>query len=768
MKPKTVTRLGRGGTLAKPPCSPGQGRTALTPFTRRQFLKTFTGGLAVLWTLDLASTTARAQAESGSAGRNRRSGQRRPVELAAWLHIAADGSVTLFSGKTEVGQNVRTMLTQAVAEELPAPLASIHVVLADTQLVPWDAGTFGSRSTPDMFPQIRRVAATAREALLDLAAKNWGVDRATLTANDGRIHHAASDRAIGFGELTQGEKLVVTISENTPLKPATAWKIAGTSVPKIDGRAYVTGRHRYTTDITAGVSTSPATAAVPGRIAATPPDALTIPGLLHGRVLRAPSFGATLVSLDGSAAQSLPGVKIVRDGDFVGAVASTEHLAARATAALRAEWKTKEHISDRGLFAHLRSTARNAPPATAAASANSSPPSTDTLRQTYTVAYIAHAPLEPRAAVAEWKGDQLTVWTGTQRPFGVRSELANAFGIPEERVRVIVPDIGSGYGGKHTGEAAVEAARLARAAGKPVKLVWTREEEFTWAYFRPAGVIEIASTVDPNGKLTRWEHRNYNSGNAAIRALYDVPRDARTEQFHPAQYPLKQGSYRGLAGAANHFARETHIDELARTLKLDPLEFRRRNLTDPRARAVLEAAAEKFNWKPQPGTTTTLARNASDGSATVAPPLRGEGLAIGFDKGGYLATCAEVAIDRATGRVRVVRVVQSFECGAIVNPDHLKNQVEGAVVQGLGGALFEAMRFENGRILNPRFSDYRVPRFSDLPEIEIVLLDRKDLASAGAGEAPLQGIAPAVGNAIFDATGIRLRGLPLVPNGLKV
>jgi isoquinoline 1-oxidoreductase len=444
----------------------------------------------------------------------------------------------------------------------------------------------------------------------------------------------------------------------------------------------------------------------------------------------------------------MPGVTVIREGDFVGAVAATEHQAAQAIAALRAEWKTTPQVSERDLFAHLKSTARNAPPADSAEL-----PGPGVSRQTYTIAYIAHAPLEPRTAVAQWQDDKLTVWTGTQRPFGVKGELASAFRIPEENVRVIVPDTGSGYGGKHTGEYAVEAARLARAAGKPVKLVWTREEEFTWAYFRPAGVIDISSTVGPDGKITRWEHRNYNSGNAGIRALYDVA--DKTEVYHPAQSPLRQGSYRALAATANHFAREVHIDELARSAKLDPLEFRLKNLRDPRARAALEAATKHFGWSQN-----TRRDQRGDG--------RGIGLALGFDKGGYVGTCAETAIDRGSGRVRVTRVVQSFECGAIVNPDHLKNQIEGAIVQGIGGALFEAMRFENGRILNPRFSQYRVPRFSDTPAIEVVLLDRKDLTSAGAGEAPIVGIAPAISNAIFDAVGVRLRSMPMAPNGLKV
>jgi nicotinate dehydrogenase subunit B len=680
--------------------------------SRRTFLKTFGGGLAVLWFFDL---DAHAQAESGAGGRG--GGQRRPPELGAWLHIAADGTVTAFTGKTEVGQNIRTSLTQAIAEELPTPLASIKLVMADTALTPWDAGTFGSRTTPDMGLQFRRVAATAREALIDLAAKEWRVDRSTLAAADGKISDAAHNRSAGFGELTHGEKLVVNVNDSIPLKPASAWKIAGTSVPRVDGRAFVTGKHLYTSD-------------------------LARPGMLHGRVLRPGAFGGIPVLIDTTAAEAMADVTVVREGDFVGIVAPTEHLAAKAVGAVRAEWKTLPQISDRELFAQLRAKGRDAPAANSA-------PAAGTFRQTYTVSYIAHAPLEPRAAVGEWTDGNLTVWTGTQRPFGVRSEIAQTLRIPEERVRVIVPDTGSGYGGKHTGETAIEVARLARAAGKPVKLVWTREEEFTWAYFRPAGVMEIASRVSPEGVITEWEHSNYNSGNAGLRTPYDVA--AKQENFYPSESPLRQGSYRALAATANHFARETHLDELARAARIDPVEFRLKNLSDPRGRAVLEAAVKAFAWSQNP-----------------RAPGRGFGLAFGTDKGGTLATCAEVAVDRASGKVTVVRVVQAFECGAIVNPDHLKSQNEGGVVQGIGGALFEAVRFANGKISNPHFAQYRVPRFSDAPKIEIVLLDRKDLPSAGAGEAPIVGIAPALGNAIFDATGVRLRSLPLVPNGPKV
>jgi isoquinoline 1-oxidoreductase len=685
---------------------------------RRDFFRVLGGGVLIV----LALKDAQAQQESGGGGR--RGGPQRPVEIGAWLHVAENGTATAYTGKAEVGQNIRTSLTQAVAEELRAPVSMIKLVMADTDLTPYDAGTFGSRTTPDMFPQLRKAAAAARETMLDLAAEVLKVERGALFAGEGKVMHPATRRSLGYGELSKGQKIMKAISA-PPLAAPAEWKVSGKSLRKVNGRDIVTGKHQYTVDV-------------------------RLPGMFHGKVLRPSAFGATLVSIDSKEAEKLPGVMIARDGDFAGVIAPDEETVARAAMAVRAEWKTTPQVSAKELFEHLRKTP-NPPGAASGALAESLAAARQKLERTYAVAYIAHAPLEPRAAVAEWKDGKLTVWTGTQRPFGVRSELAAAFHIPESGVRVIVPDTGSGYGGKHSGEAAIEAARLAKAAGKAVKLVWTREEEFTWAYFRPAGVIDVTSGVDKDGVITAWDFHNYNSGSAGLRPVYAI-QNQRCE-FHRSDSPLRQGSYRALASTANHFAREVHIDELAASLKMDPLEFRLKNLKDDRLRAALEAAAKAFGW----GKSKPAAGN----------DLRGFGIAGGFEKGGYVANCVEVAVDRATGKTRIVRVVTAFECGAIVNPDGLKNQVEGSIIQGVGGALFEAIDFADGKILNPRFSRYRVPRFSDAPKLETVLLDRKDLQSAGAGECPIVALAPAVNAAIFDATGVRLRSLPMVPNGLR-
>jgi nicotinate dehydrogenase subunit B len=689
---------------------------------RRDFFKFLGAGVVVVSVLKPAIT-----AQESGGGRQRR-GESLPQQIDAWLHLGENGKITAYTGKVEVGQNIRTSLSQAVAEELNVPIDRIEMVMGDTQLTPFDMGTFGSRTTPTMNPQLRKAAAATREILIGLAASQWKTDQQQLVASDGKIVDPKNGRSLEYSGLLKGQQITQSISADQPLISATEWKVAGQPALKVDGRDFVTGKHRYPSD-------------------------QKLPNMLYGKVLRPPSFNATLVSADTKKAEQM-GATVVQDGNFVGVAAPSTQAAEAAITAIHAEWKSEPQISNKELFDFLRKDATQGKDPSGdgdhyeTGSVDLAMSSADhRLQQTYTVSYIAHVPLEPRAALANWDGDQLTVWTGTQRPFGVRGQLAEAFHIPEEKVRVLMPDTGSGYGGKHTGETAIEAARLARAAKRPVKVVWTREEEFSWAYFRPAGVIDVMSGVRSDGTITAWEFHNYNSGSAGIRTYYEVPNQRIV--FHEVHSPLRQGSYRALAATANHFARESHMDELAHVLKMDSLEFRLKNLKNERLRAVFEAAAKQFGWGKSKN------------------PGQGFGMGGGYEKLGNIATFAEVNVDSKSGEVRVVRVVSAFECGAIVNPDNLRNQIEGSNVQGIGGALFEAIEFENGKILNGRLSQYRVPRFSDLPALETVLLDRKDIPSVGAGECPMIGLAPAIANAIFDATGTRLRALPLVPNGLK-
>jgi len=689
---------------------------------RRKFLQLSGGGLIVAFVFsDIFSSenkTVTAETPEAPAG-----------EVAAWIHIGEDGKVTVYTGKVEVGQNIRTSLSQLVAEELMVPLASITMIMGDTDLVPYDRGTFGSLTTPQMGPQLRKASATARVALLEMAAKNWSIPATDLIAENGMILNKTANKKISYGELTKGKKLLLPIADNVQLIPPKDWKLAGKTVPRINGPSFITGKHVYVSD-------------------------MKLPGMLYGKVLRAPSYGAKLLDADITKARQMPGVIVVKDGDFVGVAASDAKTAWKAMQTIEAKWEEKnEHPSNKNIFEYL--VKNSSAGAGGGGGRNSGGTKGDIERglseaefkhsAKYNIDYIAHVPLEPRAALAEWVDGKLTVWTGTQRPFGVQETLAEVFKINKEKVRVIMPDTGSGYGGKHSGEAAIEAARLAQEAKRPVKIVWTREEEFVWAYFRPGGVIEVSAGVKTDGTLTAWKFNNYNSGGAGLETQYKV---SNKQIAHlPSNTPLKQGSYRGLAATANVFARECHMTDLARLIKMDQLDFRIKNLDDERFIAVLQTAAKAFGWN----STKTAGH--------------GFGIAGGYEKGGYVACCAEVMINKDK-EVKVIRVTQAFDCGAIIHPKHLENQVMGSIVQGLGGALFEAIEFSNGKILNCGLSSYRVPRFSDIPKIEIVLIDRKDISPSGAGEANIVGIAPAIRNAIVDAIGIGLTTLPMLPSGV--
>jgi isoquinoline 1-oxidoreductase len=450
---------------------------------------------------------------------------------------------------------------------------------------------------------------------------------------------------------------------------------------------------------------------------------------------------------------------VVRDGNFAGCTAATSFRAQQALDVLssKASWKTSPHPSSKELFTYLKQKAatdesgQRKPRVRSKGSLQEGlSAAKQTLKASYEIAYIQHAPMEPRAAVAEWQEGQLTVWTGSQQPQRVRRDLVDAFRLPEDRVRVIVPDTGGGFGGKHSGEVAVEAARLSKGAGRPVSLRWTREEEFTWAYFRPAGLIEAQAGLAADGRLLAWDFTNFNSGASALESPYEIPHTH--ERFCYSEPPLREGSYRALAATANTFARESFMDELAIAAKADALQFRLDNLKNERLRAVLQAAAERFGWQD-----ARKSRRAGSGI----------GLACGTEKGSYTASCVEVAVDRARSAIKVLRIVEAFECGAVQNPENLRAQVEGCIIMTLGGALAEEIQFENGRLLNGRFSQYHVPRFKDVPPIETVLLNRRDLPSVGAGETPMIAVPPAVANAVFNACAVRVRSMPIRGSALK-
>ncbi len=667
-------------------------------------------------------------AENLFAQRAGRGGGNRSRKVAARILVGKDGLITVLTGKIEMGQGARAELAQGAAEELRVPVDQITMIMGDTSIVPDDGLSAGSRTTPSTLPDVRRGAAAARDLLVALACRKWGVESNTVEVQDGKIRHASSNRQTTYAELASTEELKQAfesqISPDVKLTPVNDWVTMGKSVAKPTARAIVRGSHQFPSD-------------------------LTRPGMLYGKVLRSPTYGANLVSIDLEPAKAIKDVVAVKDGNFVGVAAPTTHQARLALEAIAktAKWETAPHPASKDIFAHLKSRAQGN---TANPFADDLAQAKKVLKQTYHVSYVQHAPMETRVALAEWKEDSLTVWTGTQNPFGYHSELARTFRLPTEKVRVVIPDFGGGFGGKHTGEAAIEAARLARAAQKPVLVKWTREEEFTWAYFRPAGVLEMEAALDEQGKLSSWHFVNINSGGAAIDTPYHIPK-ARSRSVG-SNAPLRQGSYRALASTANNFARECFMDELALAAGADPLDFRLAHLDNPRLRAVLETAAKRFDWKGR--------KSQTNGNKAI-------GLACGTEKGSYVAACVELNVDQEQHSYKVTRLCEVFECGAIVNPANLLTQVQACIIMGMGAALREEMRFEDGKMLNPFFRKYLVPRFEDLPEMDIHLLNRPDLDPIGGGETPIIAIAPAIANAMANGTGIRIRQMPIRLPGAK-
>jgi len=678
--------------------------------TRRELIEIAAAGLMVI---------AAAPSADGQRGGP-------PAGLEARLHVGEDGFITILTGKIEEGQGALTELAMAAAEELRVPLDRVRMTMGDTGVVPNDGGTAGSGTTPRTVPLVRSAAAAARSVLVAAAARQWNLDPAGLEVRDGAVTHAG--KSYGYAELARSPELAAAYKGSLPAGTAIAdareWKLLGTPRVRPDGRDLVTGAHRFASDIVR-------------------------PGMLHGSVLRPPSYGASLVSADLSAARKMPGVTAVGDDAFIGCAAPTIFAARKAleTISATAQWTAAPHPSSDNLFEYLKQHAQEqgrSRPQTKGSVEQGLAESRHRLQAVYRVAYVQHAPMETRAAVAEWQDGGLTVWTGTSNPFSVRQQLAEAFRIAPERVRVIVPQIGGGFGGKHTGEAAVEAARLAKEAGRPVALQWTRAEEFMWAYFRPAALIEVEAGLDGNNSIAAWDFTNYNSGASAIDTPYRIP-NTRVK-FVESDAPLRQGSYRVLAATANNFAREAFTDELAQAAGMDPLDFRLAHLDNQRLKHVLTAAAERFGWAER---------------RKKRVPRRGVGLSCGTEKNSVVAACVEVEVDPASGVPKLIEIVQAFECGAILNPANLRAQVEGAIMMGLGAALREEIQFHGGRITNGTFTGYPVPRFADVPKADVMLVDRKDLESAGAGETPIIAVAPAIANAVFDATGKRAHSMPI-------
>jgi nicotinate dehydrogenase subunit B len=693
-----------------------------TRMDRREFVKLLGGGIVVI--VNLGPLTV----QNSPAPQGRRS---YPEDINAYLHIAEDGRITLYSGKIEMGQGVMTSLTQMAAEDLAVSLDTIHIVMGDTETCPWDMGTFGSLTTRMFGPAVRAAAAQARLVLTDLAAERLGVPRASLTVEDGVVYVTA-DRArhVSYGALARGQQIAHTVSEKAVQRAVEEFAVMGRSPERLDGREKVTGAAKFAGDI-------------------------RLPGMLYARLLRPPAHGATLTRVDTSAAEAVAGVTVVNQDGLVAVLATDPEVAERALGLVKAEFDVPTPtVHTESIFAHLvaAAPAPNTPEQAGDLEAGGRA-SARTFDATYYNSYVAHAPMEPHTAVAEVKGGKATVWSSTQAPFSQQPSIARAIGFRPEDVRVITPYVGGGFGGKVPGQQAEEAARLALITGRPVQVAWTRAEEFFYDTFRPAATIRVVSGVDDGGKLVLWDYAVYGAGARGSDVFYDVP-NKRVNVYGEwgrapeGMHPFAVGAWRAPAANSNRFAAEQQIDLMAAAVRMDPLEFRLKNTTDPRMLAVLKAVASAYGWTPAVSPRRTGA---------------GRGLACGIDAETYVALVADVTVEAATGKVTVERVVCAQDMGIVVNPDGARMQMEGCITMGLGYVFSEEIRFEGGKVLDTNFDTYGLPRFSWAPRIDTVFVPNDGLPPKGGGEPAIVNMGAVVANAIFDATGARLYRLPMTP-----
>ena len=684
---------------------------------RREFLRLTGTGLLVTWVVDGLFGRPELAAFQGRPGGP-------PADVNAYLHIGADGRVTCLVGKIEMGQGVMTSLPQLVAEELNVPLSAIDIVLGDTDLCPYDAVTGGSLSIRQFGAALRAAAAEAKAVLMQMAAERWQVPVADLTVEGGVVMRTSDGtKRITYGELTEGKRIERRLEGRPTLESPSQFTIIGKTTPRRDAFDKVTGRAKYAGDI-------------------VPPQAV------HARILRPPTHGAILQTVDTSAAEKAAGVRVVRDRDIIAVLHAHRDEAGKALALVKAAWSSSPStLTHESIFDHLVKTSG---PGNAAGQggdlAAGTALATLTFDETYRKGYVAHAPMETHTAVASVENGKVTIWASTQSPFGLKTQVASALGLPPENVRVITPYVGGGFGGKMMSTQGVEAARLAMAAGVPVRVTWSREEEFFLDVFDPAAVITIRSGLDANRKIVLWDYAVFGAGSRGATHFYAIPHH-RTQVRGNAQglHPFGTGPWRAPGANANAFARESQIDIMAAKAGMDPVEFRLLNLSDARMRRVLESAAKAFGWSPKPG-----------------PSGRGFGVALGTDAGAYCANMAEVRVDRTTGKITVVRLLAAQDMGIVVNPEGAIQQMEGCMTMGMGYALAEDIHFRNGDILDTNFDTYQLPRFSWLPKLETVLVD-SDLQPQGGGEPGIVQMGGVLANAVFDACGARVTKLPMTP-----
>ncbi len=696
------------------------------PFDRREFLKLLGGGITILFTVGDAEALFQ-------EARRRGFRPRLPDDFNAFLRIKEDGRVSCFTGKIEMGQGVITSLAQMLADELDVRVNLVDMVMGDTDLCPWDMGTFGSMTTRFFGPPLREAAAEAKAVLKELASEHLQIPVARLKTQDGVIFdETQKNKRVTYAQLTKGKKIAKKLDKKPAVENVSEFTIVNKPHNRIDAAEKVTGKAQFSGDI-------------------------RIPGMLYAKILRPPAHGAKLKSVDTSAAEKIKGVQVVRDRDLIAVIHQKPDEAENALQKINAEFDMPEaKVDDKTIFDHLLKVAPEAEAVSRGGNLKTGEELSDeVLEETYLNSYVAHAPIEPHTAAANIEGDKITVWASTQTPFRLKDDVAEVLSIPSEKVRIIPPFVGGGFGGKTSNRQGVEAARLAKLTGRPVQVAWNRAEEFFYDTFRPAAVVKIKSGIQNSGQIALWDYTVYFAGERGAQHFYNIPhhRTASTGggwRGTPGSHPFGTGAWRAPSNNTNTFARESQIDIMASQASMDPLEFRLKNLTDKRMRRVLVAAAEKFGWKP-----------------SKAPSGRGFGISCGIDAGTYVAHIGEVEVDKKKGTVQVKRVVCAQDMGLSINPEGAKIQMEGCIMMGLGYALTEEVHFKGGQILDLNFDTYEIPRFSWLPKSDTVLIDAKNSPPQGGGEPAIICMGGVVANAVFDACGARVFQLPMTPDRVR-
>lgn len=690
------------------------------PLDRREFIKLFGGGIVIFFSAGFPLSAQRREY---------------PEDVNAYLHILENGQVNCFTGKIEMGQGINTALAQICAEQLEVSFKDVHMIMGDTQRCPWDMGTFGSRTIRYFGPSLREASAKAREILLDLAAKKLNLPVEKLAAHSGRVQERNNpSRYVTYAQLTQGRQITHKLDKKPDIQTHSEFTVSGLSKERTDADAKVSGKALFAGDI-------------------------RVPDMRYAALVRPPAHGSVLKSLDTAEAEKIPGVQVIRDGDLVAALHTKPDTAALAASRIHAEYDNpSEELTEENIFDHLRKSAPEKGE-TVFEQGNVDEGrtlSSRTFKEIYLNHYVAHAPMEPHTALVQIENDQITVWASTQRPFGVQPEVARTLDAEESQVRVITPFVGGGFGGKNANLQAAQAARLAKKSGYPVQVAWTREDEFFFDTFRPAAFVKIESGMNDAHRMVHWDFKTYFAGSRSSEPVYAFPH-SKVISYGSWGYggsadvhPFDTGAWRGPGSNTNVFARESHVDIMAAAAAQDPLEFRFNNLDDARMKRVLQAAADKFNWKPAP-----------------APSGRGFGIACVDYLDTYVAIMAEVEVDRKFGDIQVKRIVCAQDMGQIINPEGGRLQMESCVIMGLGYALKEKIEFKGGRILTRNFDTYEIPRFSWLPKIETVLVENPGYPARGGGEPAVTPMGAVIANAVFDACGARMKELPMTPDMIK-